>query len=147
MEKDKKVKEEYASKEEIKSLNDKFEKLLEILTPSKSAIPSKEEVVIEMQPVPEKFTNPKWIQAVEEVLGKKVGVNVIYSDNGPIKIQLNIPKEISNASSDLWSYYKCDIRTIVLNSGEGLDKIKLGCQKIAKNLGLDSRDIRNQLNR
>ena len=135
----KKAKTEYATKEEIGELNTKFDKLIDVLSPEKK----ESEVVIERQP--ETATNPKWVQAVREILGDKVGVNILYPDNGPIKVQIDIPREISNSPEDLWDYYKCDIRTIVLNSGEGIDKIKLGCQKIAKNLGIDPRSVRNQI--
>lgn len=137
----KKAKTDNVSKADFNELSDKFDKLIDVLSPSKE--PKKEEVVIETQP--ETATNPKWVQAVREILGDKVGVNILYPDNGPIKIQINIPREMSNSPEDLWDYYKCDIRTIVLNSGEGLDKIKLGCQKIAKNLGIDPRSVRNQI--
>ena len=137
----KKDKKDYATKTEFDELNSKFDKLIDVLSPKDKA--KEQEVKVEQQT--ETSTNPKWVQAVREILGDKVGVNILYSDNGPIKVQIDIPREISNSPEDLWDYYKCDIRTIVLNSGEGLDKIKLGCQKIAKNLGIDPRSIRNQV--
>jgi len=142
---DKNAKKNYATKGEIGELNEKFDKLLEVLA-KKPEDKKEPDVVIETQASPEMATNPKWIQAVREILGDKVGINILYPDNGPIKVQINIPRELSNSPEDLWSYYKCDIRTIVLNSGEGIDKIKLGCQKIARNLGIDSRSVRNQIN-
>ena len=140
----KKDKKNYATKTEFDELNSKFDKLIDVLSPEVIKLSKKEpEVKVEQQI--ETSTNPKWVQAVREILGDKVGVNILYPDNGPIKVQIDIPREISNSPEDLWDYYKCDIRTIVLNSGEGIDKIKLGCQKIAKNLGIDPRSVRNQI--
>ena len=137
----KKDKKDFATKTEFDELNSKFDKLIDVLSPKDKA--KEPEVKVEQQT--ETSTNPKWVQAVREILGDKVGVNILYPDNGPIKVQIDIPREISNSPEDLWDYYKCDIRTIALSSGEGIDKIKIGCQKIAKNLGIDSRSVRNQI--
>ena len=137
----KKAKTDNVSKAEFNELSDKFDKLIDVLSPDKTK--KEPEVVIETQP--EAFSNPKWVKAVRDILGDKVGVNILFPDNGPIKVQIDIPREMSNSTEDLWDYYKCDIRTIAIGSGEGIDKIKLGCQKIAKNLGLDPRSVRNQI--
>lgn len=136
-------KKDYATKTEINELNNKFDKLLDVL--AKKPEDKKEEhpeVKIEQQPTPDSFQNPKWIEAVRKILGSKVGIHIVYSDKGPVKIQISIPEELSNAPEDIWEFYKCDTRTIVLNSGEGSDKIKIGCTKIAHNLGLDKKDLR-----
>jgi hypothetical protein len=80
---------------------------------------------------------PAWRKIVDEVLGSDFGLNVVYPDKGSgFMFKIIVPKEKSNASQSHWEFYKTDVRTKAISYSDGIDGVKLYCEKVARNLGI-----------
>ena len=102
----------------------------EDLKPGAEITPKPEEP--DATPVP-----PAWRKMVDEILGTDFGLHVIYPDKGAgFLIKIIVPDEKSNASQAYKEFYKVDIRTKAISYSEGVDGIKLYCEKVAGNLGI-----------
>lgn len=84
---------------------------------------------------------PDWNEYIDENLGKDFGRVLSYPKNSPGQLHLSVPKELSNASPLQWSFYKVDMRNVVIDPREGFEGIKKAIDLIAKNLKLDPRTV------
>lgn len=100
----------------------------------KEAPVSTKKVKVEGTPDYEAPIPPQWRDAVDEILGEDIGIQVSYPDNGGFKFTLIIPKERSNAGDEWWKTYKHDHRTKMLNPSEGISGVRKYCELVKQNL-------------
>lgn len=139
----------YITKEELVGILDKFLDKVNDTIDSKVPTVIKEEKAIEKAEeasttgVSDPMIPAEYRQMVDEVLGKDFGIRISYPSKGSGFIfRVIVPKEKSNASDFYYEMYKEDVRSKALTGGEGFDVIRLHCERIARNLGIDKRDVR-----
>lgn len=139
----------YITKEELVGILDKFLDKVNDTIDSKVPTVIKEEKAIEKAEEDsttgssDPMIPAEYRQMVDEVLGKDFGIRISYPSKGSGFIfRVIVPKEKSNASDFYYEMYKEDVRSKALTGGEGSDVIRLHCERIARNLGIDKRDVR-----
>ena len=82
-------------------------------------------------PVPEDY-----IKYLYETLNSKFGIKVIPSNDSPMfTLQILVPKEYSNADEQIWKDAKMDLRSKILNYGDGLIGVRTFIDLVKANLG------------
>ena len=127
---------EYATKDEFKSLEDKMQTLMGMVEKAFESLEKKAEVKTEVaseekksgtqMPVP-----PQWAKIAEDLFSSEIAKSMRISY--PL-IRITIPNEISNAPKDHLEFYRKDVRTMVLKSGDGEANIRLWLERVKRNL-------------
>lgn len=136
----------FATKEELVSLANKLDKVLDAISKNTTNITTSGQPVapvkIDMATADTLEGNanntvvpPSYRQTVDEILGKDFGCYVHYnSDDSGFMVSIIVPSDKSNVSREYMELYKADIRSRSLTNGQGLAGVKLWCTQIRRNL-------------
>lgn len=88
-------------------------------------------------PTEPKFPVPaEYLNLLNEILSDKFGVRVDPNPTAPsFRFEVNVPREYSNAPSEVWTTAKADIRSKEIPYGAGLLGVKTYLELIRNNLG------------
>jgi hypothetical protein len=139
----------YITKDELAGMLDKFlDKVNDTIEAKMPTVIREEKAIDNVENsattgVSDPMIPAEYRQMVDEVLGKDFGIRISYPSKGSGFIfRVIVPKDKSNASDFYYEMYKEDVRSKALSGGEGSDVIRLHCERIARNLGIDKRDIK-----